>query len=102
MSTQNEIKKKLKLIGQGDVQRVILDVLSLADSEITGDDRRSPEDYARAFTRLCKKQQGIYKSQIRVENLKVQQRDLEDLLESIKAGKEGLLPWKKVGNVKNT
>lgn len=87
MDKTKETREKLKLIGQQAVQRVILDVLMLADQELTDEDITdgSIVEYARVCSKLCAKQRGIYKTQIRVqEQIVPRQIDLEDSIRELK------------------
>lgn len=97
---QKDIRSKLKLIGQGIVQQIILDVLSLAEQEITNEELIDTEGMVKACVRYIKIQQNIYKAQIKEEEERVQRnrvtvqtRDLESLIISIKDGTEPPLPW---------
>lgn len=80
MINQNTIKAKLKLLSKNLTGQVIMDIIMLADSELTEDDTLTTEDYCRAVQRLILKQKGLYKMQLKRADVHIQTRDIEDLI----------------------
>ena len=84
-----DTKRKLRIIQQQGFPQIVTDIVKICDKIILEEDIiGTDEEYGRVSAKVYYKLKGMYKRELQVDDIIPKQRDLEELIHSIKTGKE--------------
>ena len=87
MSKIADTKKKLAAIDHPGTKMLIVELLQDHDTDIGSYNQEAgPIGYGRYVEEMCNKLKGRYKQQLKRQESKVKNKDLEDMISEIKSG----------------